>query len=420
MSGIGLGLQAAQMEQSRNQQAQELAFRQQQAGINNAQEDRRFEAAQAADVRDFDAMQQWRAFQQQQAERQYQEHAAALERELAGQRASAMVYKAAGAPAQMPQAPGGVGPIPQHPLDTLDDQTLMSARPDALRAYVGAQQDRTAMAQRRQMGVNKVQQARAAGVLKYVSPEQADEFANLGFYSDGTILPDEMPIPLQKQREAQHDALAQLLATSRDANGSMVTDKAMFEHYRAIPMEMAEVAFRQKRTAEAAMQLAQLKGQMSQQAVAQKAAMTGAKTRADAAKRMLDQAEQEYRSVSGQAGKLGQLAPPSATEIESGDAYAKGETWWSRKDATQAKDNTKTQAWRKFQQAQSEFENANRELMTTDAQARGLLDGPNGPDPTDTTPAPDPEAIYRQLESEMPNATDEQLAAELQRRMQGG
>ena len=66
MSGIGLGLQAAQMEQSRNQQAQEMAFRQQQAGINNAQEDRRFEAAQAADVRDFDAMQQWRAFQQQQ------------------------------------------------------------------------------------------------------------------------------------------------------------------------------------------------------------------------------------------------------------------------------------------------------------------------------------------------------------------
>ena len=384
MSGIGLGLQAAQMEQSRNQQAQELAFRQQQAGINNAQEDRRFEAAQTADARDFDAMQQWRAFQQQQQERQYQDQAAALERDLAGQRASAMVYKAAGAPLEMPQAPGGVGPIPQHPLDTLDDQTLMAARPDALRAYVGAQQDRTAMAQRRQMGVNKVQQARAAGVLKYVSPEQADEFANLGFYSDGTILPDEMPIPLQKQREAQHDALAQLLATSRDANGSMVTDKAMFEHYRAIPMEMAEVAFRQKRTAEAAMQVAQVRAQNALDVAGVRAQAKGpGNQQLTAARFKVGQAEKEYRSLTGQAGKMGTLTPPSKSVEESAKDFAAGTGHLWKLDSTQERHVRMVNAWEKYQQALAEYDQAATEAYNP--QPRGLLDGPNGPEATDTT-----------------------------------
>jgi len=126
MSGIGLGLQAAQMEQQRNQQAQELAFRQQQAGINNAQEDRRFEAAQTADVRDFDAMQQWRAFQRQQQEQQYQMQRDEIARDLAMRKANAAIFGAASTP-YTPAVPGGTGPAPQMLLDGITDDKLYMA-----------------------------------------------------------------------------------------------------------------------------------------------------------------------------------------------------------------------------------------------------------------------------------------------------
>ena len=79
----------------------------------------------------------------------------------------------------------------------------------------------------------------------------------------------------------------------------------------------------------------------------------------------------------------------------------------------------KVEAWDRYRAAVEAVDGI-RAGADADISQRGILDGPNGPEATDTEPAPDPEAIYRQLESEMPNATDEQLAAELQRRMQGG
>lgn len=422
-TGIGLGLEAARMQQQRDQFAQEQAFRQQQAAINNAQQDRQFAAYQTADVRDFDAMQQWRAFQQEQIRNKVAEDKAALDRELLGQQATAQVFKAIAAPDQTQMMPGmamGEGSqnynasaqLLPHPSETLDDNTLMNASPQALHAYVGARQNRAALQKRRQFGINQVEQARGDGSLKLVDPRTAQEWADLGLYADGTIRPDEMPVSMAKQREQQHEAMAQYLAMEQDAAGNYTSNPQVYDTYKRVPFEMLKPAYEMKSRHDLAIEVARIR-----QATQQGAGANGATIpqRLSAAKTMLTQAEKEYRALTGQAGKAGALVEPSSAIRKSAERFAGGSGDWFKTDATQERHVRMVAAWEKYQQALSNYSSVLANA-SADAPQRGLLDGPE----SQSQPGADPETIFQQLEAEMPNATDEQIAAELQRRLQGG
>lgn len=395
MSGIGLGLQAAQMEQSRNQQAQELAFRQQQAGINNAQEDRRFDAAQTADVRDFNALQADRAFRQKQAEQQYQMQRDEIARDLTTRKANAAIFGAASTP-NTPAVPGGTGPAPQHPLGAITDDIMMNASPEALRALVAAKQNNAAYSQRMMMERNKVEMSRADGSIKNVSPEQADTWRSYGWYDDGTIMPDEFPLSLKQQQQERQDKIASFLATERDQNGEFVSNPQVFEHYRNVPFDIADYAFKRKLMHDDAMQLAQVRAQGALDVAGVRAQAKGAagptfSQRMQTARFNVGQAEKEYRSLTGQAGKMGNLAEPSKAVTKSAEDFSGGTGHWFKTDATQERHVRMVAAWEKYQQALAEYDQAATE--TYNPQQRGILDGPNGPDATDTAPAQPKDAI---------------------------
>ena len=393
MSGIGLGLQAAQMEQSRNQQAQELAFRQQQAGINNAQEDRRFDAAQAADTRDFDAQQQWRDFQRQQQEQEYAMRRDSLARDLQSRNATAKIFRAVSQPMN-PQPMGGTGPVQPHAIEGIDDQTLMNADPSAMRAFAAAKQDHAAIAQQRQMGLAQVMQSRTDGSIKYVSPQQANEWNKLGFYQDGTISPDEMPLSLRQQEEERADSIAQFLAVERDPQtGQLQSNPAVYDNYRRLPLKMLEAAFDQKNRYDQAMDVARLRAQTQQDLARMKGGAGGAtfSQRMQTARFNVGQAEKEYRSLTGQVGKMGNLAEPSKAVTKSAEDFSGGTGHWFKFDSTQEGHVRKVAAWEKYQQALAEYDQAATEAYNP--QQRGILDGPNGPDATDTAPAQPKDAI---------------------------
>lgn len=393
MSGIGLGLQAAQMEQSRNQQAQELAFRQQQAGINNAQEDRRFDAAQAADIRDFDAMQQWRAFQRQQQEQQYKIQRDEIARDLASRNASAMIFKAASMPPTGP-APGGVGPVQPHAIDTIPDATIMQADSNALRALMDAKKNNAAYAQRREVERQKAEAARADGSIRNISPEQADVWRSFGFYYDGTIGNDEMPLSMREQEQQRQEALASFLATERDANGNLVSNPQVFDHYRSIPLEYAELAFNVKLKHEAAMEQAQLRAQNALEVAGVRAQGRGPGSQPlTAARFKVGQAEKEYRALTGQSGKMGTLTPPSKSVEKSAEDFAGGTGHWFKFDSTQERHVRMVNAWEKYQQALAEYDQAATEAYNP--QQRGILDGPNG-----STPLPDENVLIDSLKAQ--------------------
>lgn len=391
MSGIGLGLQAAQMEQSRNQQAQEMAFRQQQAGINNAQEDRRFEAAQTADIRDFDAMQQWRAFQRQQQEQQYQMQRDEIARDLATRKANAAIFGAASTPFT-PAVPGGTGPAPQHPLGAITDDIMMNASPEALRAMSEAKRNNAAYAQRMAMERNKVEMARADGSIKNASPEQADVWRSFGWYDDGTIMPDEFPLSLKQQQQERQDKLAGFLAMERDQNGDFVSNPQVFEHYSSIPVDIAEKLFDRKVQYDQAMDVARIRAQNALDVAGVRAQAKGpGNQQLTAARFKVGQAEKEYRSLTGQAGKMGTLTPPSKSVEKSAEDFAGGTGHWFKLDSTQERHVRMVNAWEKYQQALAEYDQAATEAYNP--QQRGILDGPNGPDPTDAAPAQPKDAI---------------------------
>jgi len=432
MSGIGLGLQAAQMEQQRNQQAQELAFRQQQAGINNAQEDRRFEAAQTADVRDFDAMQQWRAFQRQQQEQQYQMQRDEIARDLAMRKANAAIFGAASTP-YTPAVPGGTGPAPQHALDGITDDIMMNASPEALRAMSEAKRNNAAYAQRMAMERNKVAMARADGSIKNASPEQADVWRSFGWYDDGTIMPDEFPLSLKQQQQERQDKLAGFLATERDQNGDFVSNPQVFEHYRSIPLDIVEKLFDRKVQYDQAMNVARIRAQGSldvanvnaQAKAAKAAAGPTIPQRLSMAKATLATAQKEYLAAAGKNGKAGILAEPTQADYDLA-ATAKGDIdagWWDPTGPQQSEVDAakkKVAAWEKYKAAADAVDGV-RMSADTDISQRGVLDGP--PSETRSDLPPDENTIYelfRQKHGREPHQGDIDELEAIERSMNTG
>ncbi len=396
-TGIGLGLEAARMRQQRDQFAQEQAFRQQQAAIDNQQRDRAFgfNEQQAA----INNAQQDRHFQavQQQIAQQFAERKAALDRDLMGQQATAQVFKAISAPDQTQMMPGiamGEGSqnynasaqLAPHPSETLDFNTISSAAPQALNALVGFRQNRAELQKRRQFAVLQAEAARADGSLKLVDPRTAKEWADLGLYSDGTIRPDEMPLPLAKQLNAQRDAMAEMLATQQGPDGSLSVNPDVFERLSKFPPETLKMMYEQQNRMNAAVEVAKIRQ------MAKGAAGPTIPQRLEMAKASLATAQREYLAAAGKNGKAGILAEPTQADYDLA-ATADGDVdagWWDptgpQKSEVEAA-KKKIAAWEKYKTAADAVDSV-RMGADADLSQRGLLDTAD-----QTTPVQQPDAV---------------------------
>ena len=416
MTGIQTGMDLARQRAAQQQQAQEFAFRQQQADINNSQQDRAFAQQQ-----------QYQDQMRQMREMEYADRKAEIARRLMQDQYDGQIFKAAAQPDMMPGAPGSVGPVQPHPLQAIPDDVILGASPSGRAAYLSSMQRNAGFQQRRQAGQRRIEMARADGTLKYMSDKDLEEFTTLGLL--GELAPDEMPMSVRKKQEQEHEQLAQLMAVVRDPQtGELVSDRRTYEQFRGLDPKLAQAMFLHRQQQEAAqeqaiqrqnaaMELAKFKAASQ----TQRGALTQSGTRAKDLQTVRNNAEEQYRAfTAAKTAKEGPLTPPTPQEFE----YAK-------KDAAKAyeyaimpgvskaaiqKAQTKVAAWERFQQADQAYMAAVNDLTTAAEPVPGLLDGPEGPQQQNA----DPEAIYQQIMAEMPDATDEQAAAELARRMQGG
>ncbi len=377
MTGLGMGMDLARQRASQDMQERAFAEQQRRALIDDSQQDRAFQFNQeqaginnAQQDRAFAEQQQYRQFMREQSEREYADRTAQIARELDGKRATAAIFRAVSSP-EIGPAPGGIGPVQQHPTAEITDDQIMAASPEGRRALFDYAGNKQAVAQRRADGAKQVAFARAAGQIKNVSDKQAAEWASLGFYEDGTIGPDEFPLSMRKQQEQQQEAVASILATDWNEDGEQVMDPNVYQQWKNAPPEMATKAFEAKRKYDASYVFWRQRGQdhNSAKAMAQYQAagmtipreMTTGPTpaqRFQQAKAMMTQAEREYRALSGQTGKTGTLVPPTKSEITAGDDIAAGKGHWFKTDATQERMRAKVEAWRKYQEAKAAVQGA--------------------------------------------------------------
>lgn len=274
--------------------------------------------------------------------------------------------------------------------------------------------------------------AEATGVQMQADPPETQKLMRLIDNADGAGLKAMMPYldDVQQQRrlarlvdgidrdigqvgvlgDPNHRAIYQAYRAANDPDGMMkVMNGAMQEAQKAKAMQ-AEYDQRIR----LAREVAAFKAQHGSSAPTINQRLSAAKT-------MMAQAEKEYRALSGQSGKTGALAEPSKAVRKSAEDFAGGTGHWFKTDATQERHGRQVAAWDKYLQAVAEYDAVVSGMYQQAAglsggQQRGLLDGPE----QGQQQGADPEAIYQQIKAEMPNATEEQMAAELTRRMQGG
>ncbi|NBW15905.1 MAG: hypothetical protein EBR82_48770 [Caulobacteraceae bacterium] len=254
MQGIGLGLEAARMRQQRDQFAQNQAFQQQQAEINNAQQDRAFAFQE-----------QQAAFERQQREQQYKDKREALARSLAQDQADARIFSAAAQPPVSAMGPGmatGEGqqnykPMP-HALDSIDDSTLLNASPAARSVYLSQKQGGQAFTRQRAAAEMQLQAAMSDGSIRYLSPEQWQNWSELGITAQ---VPENMrPMSVKAREDEEKQQYAILLSHIRDPQtGDLVADKRTFEQAMQFPLKMLKDLGTQKIQTEKQMEMEQQK-----------------------------------------------------------------------------------------------------------------------------------------------------------------
>lgn len=389
MTGIQTGMDLARQRAAQQQQAQEFAFRQQQAGINNAQQDRAFAQQQ-----------QYQDQMRQMREMEYADRKAEIARRLMQDQYDGQIFKAAAQPDMMPGAPGGVGPVQPHPLQTIPDNVILGASPSGRAAYLSSMQRNAGFQQRRQAAQRRIEMARADGTLKYMSDKDLEEFTTLGLL--GELAPDEMPMSVRKQQEEQHDQLAQLMAVVRDPQtGELVSDRRTYEQIRGLEPKLAQAMFLHRQQQEAAQEQAIQRQKYALEQITAKAAVrapaasAGTKTALGAlygrmAKELDKKPEQAYsreKFVLAQAAALmGHSLPDGSVVLNAGQVNPQGFIEVVHPDgSTEGIDPTEFQ----------------RRYNTAAEPAPGLLDGPAGPQQQDAQP--DEDQVWNRVLEEFQN-----------------
>lgn len=389
MTGIQTGMDLARQRAAQQQQAQEFAFRQQQADINNSQQDRAFAQQQ-----------QYQDQMRQMREMEYADRKAEIARRLMQDQYDGQIFKAAAQPDMMPGSPGGVGPVQPHPLQTIPDDVILGASPSGRAAYLSSMQRNAGFQQRRQAAQRRIEMARADGTLKYMSDKDLEEFTTLGLL--GELAPDEMPMSVRKQQEEQHDQLAQLMAVVRDPQtGELVSDRQTYEQIRGLEPKLAQAMFLHRQQQEAAQEQAIQRQKYALEQITAKAAVrapaasAGTKTALGAlygrmAKELDKKPEQAYsreKFVLAQAAALmGHSLPDGSVVLNAGQVNPQGFIEVVHPDgSTEGIDPTEFQ----------------RRYNTAAEPAPGLLDGPAGPQQQDAQP--DEDQVWNRVLEEFQN-----------------
>lgn len=145
-----------------------------------------------------------------------------------------------------------------------------------------------------------------------------------------------------------------------------------------------------------------------------------AKVGRTAADKALATAEKEYRATAGQAGKQGQLTPPTPKDIENAKYAGEGRSQFWTSESTEQKSLMKVQAWDRYQQAKQARDAAYGAGAAPRASGESLPnyeDGPGSGVPGDPEPVEAPaDADTVVLELMDKGLSDEEIAAELRRR----
>ena len=138
--GYSDGMDLARQRAAQQQQAQEFAFRQQQADINNSQQDRASPSSSSTRIR-CGGCGRWST---PTARRKSPVGSCRTSTTARFSRPRAARHDA--------RIAGGVGPVQPHPLQTIPDDVILGASPSGRAAYLSSMQRNAGFQQRRQAG----------------------------------------------------------------------------------------------------------------------------------------------------------------------------------------------------------------------------------------------------------------------------